>query len=85
MRNIIVCYRIEIVKNYVIRGGANLKNSIKTLAMWLIIGIIFIVLLTSIIENTDTKLAYSELISKIEAGEVEEIVIDSDGHRICKC
>ena len=56
-----------------------MKNSIKTLAMWLIIGIILVVLISSIIENTDNKLAYSELISKIEAGEVKEITLSSDG------
>jgi len=56
-----------------------LKNSIKTLAMWLIIGIILVVLISSIVENRDNKLAYSELISKIEAGEVKEITLSSDG------
>lgn len=54
-----------------------MKNSIKTLAVWLIIGIIFIVLLTSIVGNNDTKLAYSELVAKIESGDVREIEIDS--------
>ncbi len=56
-----------------------MKNSIKTLAMWLIIGIILIVLISSIIENTDNKLAYSELVSKIETEEVKEITLDSNG------
>ncbi len=56
-----------------------MKNSIKTLAMWLIIGVILIVLVSSIIENSDNKLAYSELISKIEAGEVKEIILEPDG------
>ncbi len=56
-----------------------MKNSIKTLAMWLIIFVIFIVVITSILDNSNNKLAYSELISKIEAGEVEEIEISSDG------
>ena len=41
-------------------GGINLKNSIKTLAMWLIIGIIFIIVLSSIMENSSTKLKYKE-------------------------
>ena len=45
----------------------------KTLAMWLIIFIIVVVLISSIIENTDNKLAYSDLIAKIESGEVNEI------------
>ena len=56
-----------------------MKNSMKTLAMWLIIGIILIVLISSIIENTDNKLAYSDLLAKVEAGEVQEIVLSADG------
>jgi len=56
-----------------------LKNSMKTLAMWLIIIVILFVLISSIMENSDNKLAYSELISKAEAGEVKEIILSSDG------
>ena len=56
-----------------------MKNSLKTLAVWLIIGIILIVVVSSILDNSNTKLAYSELISKIEAGEVEEIELEADG------
>ena len=56
-----------------------MKNSIKTLAMWLIILVIFIVVVTSILDNSNNKLAYSELVAKIEAGEVKEIEIDSKG------
>ena len=56
-----------------------MKNGIKTLAMWLIIFIIFIVLVSSILDNSSNKLAYSELVASIDAGEVEEIVIDSSG------
>ena len=56
-----------------------MKNSIKTLAMWLIILVIFIVVITSILDNSNNKLAYSELVAKIEAGEVKEIEISSDG------
>ena len=56
-----------------------MKNGIKTLAMWLIIGIIFVVLLTSILDNSNNKLAYSELVEKIETGDVSEIEISSDG------
>ena len=56
-----------------------MKSSIKTLAMWLIIGVIFIVVVTSILDNSSNKLAYSELIAKIQAGEVKEIEIASDG------
>ena len=56
-----------------------MKNGIKTLAMWLIIGIIFIVVLSSIVENSDSKLKYSELIASINNGKVETIQIESDG------
>ena len=56
-----------------------MKNGIKTLAMWLIMGIIFLVILTSILDNSNNKMDYSTLISKIEAGEVEKIEISSDG------
>ena len=41
--------------------------------MWLIIGIIFVVLLTSVLDNADTKMTYAELINKIETSEVEKI------------
>ena len=56
-----------------------MKNGIKTLAMWLIIGVIFIVVLTSIVENSESKLQYSELITNINEGNVEAIQINSDG------
>ena len=55
-----------------------MKNGIKSLAMWLITFIIFIVLISSIIDNTENSLAYSELLSKVEAGEVKEIEISAD-------
>jgi len=58
-----------------------LKNSLKTLAMWLILTIIFIVILTSILDNSESKLAYSELVSKIETGEVKEIELQADGNK----
>ena len=56
-----------------------MKNSIKTLAMWLIIGIIVIVLITSILDNADTKMTYAELINKIETSEVTGIEVAYDG------
>ena len=56
-----------------------MKNGIKTLAMWLIIGVIFIVVLSSIVENSDAKLKYSELITNINNNNVEDIEIASDG------
>ena len=56
-----------------------MKNGIKTLAMWLIIGVIFIVVLSSIVENSDSKLKYSELLTNINEGNIESIQIESDG------
>ena len=55
-----------------------MKNGIKTLATWLVLGIIFIVLLNAVFNNPDTKMTYSELIAKIASGEVTEIEISSD-------
>ena len=57
-----------------------MKKGIKTLAMWLIIGVIVIILLSSIMENSSSKMTYSELITNIENGEVENIKISSDGN-----
>ena len=57
-----------------------MKKGIKTLAVWLIIGIILVVSISAIYDNMNTKLAYSELVSKIEAGEVEKIELDSAGN-----
>ena len=56
-----------------------MKKGIKTLAMWLIIGVIAIVLITSIMENKSSQMTYSELITSIENGEVEKIKISSTG------
>ena len=62
-----------------LKGGKKLKNSLKTLAVWLIIGVILIVLISSILDNANTKLSYSELIAKIEADAVESIELEADG------
>jgi len=56
-----------------------MKSSLKTLLMWLIIGIIFIILISSIMENAQTKMTYSELMESIESGKVESIELESDG------
>lgn len=56
-----------------------MKKGIKTLAMWLIIGVIAIVLITSIMENKSSQMTYSELITSIENGEIEKIKISSTG------
>ena len=63
-----------------IKGGNDLKNGIKTLAVWLIIGVILIVGVTAIYDNSDRKFTYSELVSKINAGQVSTIDINADGY-----
>ena len=63
-----------------IKGGNDLKNGIKTLAVWLIIGVILIVGVTAIYDNSDRKFTYSELVSKIDAGQVSTIDINADGY-----
>ena len=56
-----------------------MKKSLKTLAMWLIMGIILIVLISSIMDNSQNKMTYSELMIAIETGKVENIEISADG------
>ena len=73
-----MCYKSNIVKIRGSRGGKKLKNGIKTLAMWLIIAVIFLVVLSSIVENSNSKLKYSDLIADINSGKVENIELDSD-------
>ena len=55
-----------------------MKNGIKTLAMWLIIGVIFCIVLTNLVENDSSKIKYSELITLINEGKVESVSIDAD-------
>jgi cell division protease FtsH len=57
-----------------------LKNSLKTLAVWLIIGIIIVMAISTIIENSNTKLSYSDLVEKIEKGQVEKVELEADGY-----
>ena len=56
-----------------------MKNSLKTLAVWLIIGVILVVAISTTLENSNTKLSYSDLIAKIDAGQVEKIELDAGG------
>ena len=56
-----------------------MKSGIKTLAMWLILIVLFVVLLNANFSNTETEMSYSDLINSIKAGEVSEITISSDG------
>ena len=46
--------------------------------MWLIIGVIFVVLISTILENSNLKMTYSELLTSIDSGEVEKITIAAD-------
>ncbi len=56
-----------------------MKKSVKTLAMWLILGIIFVVLISSIMDNSQNKMKYSELMIAIQSGKVSNIELTSDG------
>ena len=58
-----------------------MKSGLKTLAMWLIIGIIFIVVVSAIMENSETKMDYSELLIAVQNGNVEEIKLNSAGEK----
>ena len=57
-----------------------MKNGIKSLAIWLIIGIILIVLISAIVENSNTKMTYSDLIENIENTNISSIEINSSGN-----
>ena len=59
----------------------NMKNSVRTIVMWLIIGVISIILLSAIIENAETKMTYDELVSAINNSKVEKIELEADGNR----
>ena len=56
-----------------------MKNGIKSLAVWLIIGVILIVVISSIMENSNTKMTYSELIENIENGTVSSVQLSAGG------
>ena len=55
-----------------------MKKSLKTLAMWLIISIIFIILISSILDNKENKMSYSELLTALQNGTVESIELEVD-------
>ena len=55
-----------------------MKNGIKTLAIWLIIIIASVGILSGLLNNSDRTMNYSELIQKINQGEISEIEISSD-------
>ena len=60
------------------REEKNLKNGIKTLAVWIIGAMIFIVLLNAVYNNSDYKMSYSELLTKVTTGEITTIELSAD-------
>ena len=56
-----------------------MKNGIKTLAIWLIAGVIIIAAISALVDKSDTRLKYSDLMTKIDMGEVSDILLSSDG------
>jgi len=61
------------------RERGKMKNGIKSIATWLIIGVILIVVISSIIDNSNSKMTYSELIENIQEKNVESIEIKANG------
>ncbi len=55
-----------------------MKKGISKLTMWSVIGIIFIFLLISALNESDTKMSYSDLMTNIKEGKVTSIEISSD-------
>ena len=58
-----------------------MKNSLKTIVMWLIIGIASLILISAILENAETKMSYDELIGAINNSKVESIKLEPDGNK----
>ena len=56
-------------------------KSLKTIGIWLVIGIICIVLITAIMENSETKMSYDALVSAINGSKVESIKLQADGSK----
>ncbi|MBR2704008.1 MAG: ATP-dependent zinc metalloprotease FtsH [Clostridia bacterium] len=57
----------------------NLKNGIKSLAVWLIIGVILAVGINAIYDNNDRKFSYTQLMEKVQNQQVQSIMISSGG------
>jgi cell division protease FtsH len=55
-----------------------LKKGISRLTLWSVVGIIFIFLLVSAMNESDTSMSYSDLITNIKAGKVISIEISAD-------
>ena len=58
-----------------------MKSNLKTIFMWLIIGIICIILISAIVENSETKMSYDELVGAINNREVETIELEANGNK----
>ena len=58
-----------------------MKSNLKTIGMWLIIGIICIILISAIMERAETKMSYDELIVAINNEKVEKIELEADGNK----
>ena len=58
-----------------------MKSSLKTIVMWLIIGIICLILISAIMENSETKMSYDELVGAINNSKVESIKLESNGKK----
>ena len=56
-----------------------MKNGIKTLSVWLIIGVILIFIIPSILDSSSSKMTYSELIEQIDKGVVTDVQIEYGG------
>ena len=58
-----------------------MKSSLKTIVMWLIIGIMCLILISAIMENSETKMSYDELVGAINNSKVESIKLESNGKK----
>ena len=58
-----------------------MKSNLKTIGMWLIIGIICIILISAIMERAETKMSYDELVVAINNEKVESIKLEADGNK----
>ena len=58
-----------------------MKSNLKTIVMWLVIGIVCLILISAIMENSETKMSYDELIGAINNGGVESIELQADGNK----
>ncbi len=56
-----------------------MKNGIKSLAVWLIIGVILAVGINAIYDNNDRKFSYTQLMEKVQNKQVQSIMISSGG------